>query len=273
MTRFFFVAGNTASDNNTVGNLLDNVQFTTGLLPAEDGEANLTITKVVSGVSEAAMEGYSVEVDVDGQKVTLDNFNPQQGGTYSATKPVTVDHIPGNGNKTVTVTENANTPGGYTAAGSTVSVNGGQAQDGTSTQVALQERGSGSVTFTNTYTPPTPPTPDDVTVGNGKSAVLDEESGNYTLNLSVNGNGSTDTSKRKLDILFILDESGSMDYMLSKDEEPGRWDDERTRDELLQGAVNNLVGLSVSNNNDGIDARFAAVSFSASQYSDTTKGL
>lgn len=271
MTRFFFVAGNTASDNNTVGNLLDNVQFTTGLLPAEDGEANLTITKVVSGVSEAAMEGYSVEVDVDGQKVTLDNFNPQQGGTYSATKPVTVDNIPGNGNKTVTVTENANTPGGYTAAGSTVSVNGGQAQDGTSTQVALQERGSGSVTFTNTYTPPTPPTPDDVTVGNGKSAVLDEESGNYTLNLSVNGNGSTDTSKRKFDILFILDESGSMDYMLSKDEEPGRWDDERTRNELLQGAVNNLVD-SVSNNNDGIDARFAAVSFSASQYSDTTKG-
>ncbi len=262
MTRFFFVAGNTASGNNTVGNLLDNVQFTTGLLPAEDGEANLTITKVVSGVRGAAMEGYSVEVDVDGQKVTLDNFNPQQGGTYSATKTVTVDNIPGNGNKTVTVTENANTPGGYTAAGSTVSVNGGQAQDGTSAQVALQERGSGSVTFTNTYTPPTPPTPDDVTVGNGKSAVLDEESGNYTLNLSVNGNGSTDTSKRKLDILFILDESASMDDGLGSGSSG-------TRMSLLKTAVNNLVD-SVSNNSKGIDAEFAAVSFSSSQNTKST---
>lgn len=262
MTRFFFVAGNTASDNNTVGNLLDNVQFTTGLLPAEDGEANLTITKVVSGVSKAAMEGYSVEVDVDDQKVTLDNFNPQQGGTYSATKMVTVDKIPGNGNKTVTVTENANTPGGYTAAGSTVSVNGDQAQDGTSAQVALQERGSGSVTFTNTYTPPTPPTPDDVAVGNGKSAVLDEESGNYTLNLSVNGNDSTDTSKRKLDILFILDESASMDDGLGSGSSG-------TRMSLLKTAVNNLVD-SVSNNSKGIDAEFAAVSFSSSQNTKST---
>lgn len=271
MTRFFFVAGNTASKDPTVGNLLDNVQFTTGLLPAEEGEANLTITKVVSGVSEAAMEGYSVEVDVDGLRVTLDRFSPQQGGTYSATKTVTVGNIPGNGSKRVTVTENANTPGGYTAAGSTVSVNSEQAQTGTSAQVTLQERGSGNVTFTNTYTPPTPPTPDDVTVGNGKSAVLDEESGNYTLNLSVNGNGSTDASKRKLDILFILDESASMDYMLSKDEEPGYWDDKQTRMQLLQDAVNGLVD-SVSKNSAGIDARFAAVSFSAAQYSDTTNG-
>lgn len=271
MTRFFFVAGNTASGNNTVGNLLDNVQFTTGLLPAEDGEANLTITKVVSGVSEAAMGSYSVEVDVDGQKVMLDSFNPQQGGTYSATKTVTIKNVPANTGKEVSVSETATTPSGYTAAGSTVSVNGGQAQDGTSAQVALQERGSGSVTFTNTYTPPTPPTPDDVTVGNGKSAVLDEESGNYTLNLSVNGNGSTDSSKRKLDILFILDESASMNYMLSEDEEPELWDDEQTRNELLQGAVNNLVD-SVSKNSAGIDARFAAVSFSAAQYSDTTNG-
>lgn len=257
MTRFFFVAGNTASGNNTVGNLLDNVQFTTGLLPAEDGEANLTITKVVSGVSEPAMEGYSVEVDVDGQKVTLDNFSPQQGGTYSATKRVIVDDIPGNGSRTVKVAENANTPGGYTAAGSTVSVNNEQAQTGTSAQVTLQERGSGSVTFTNTYTPPTPPTPEDVSVGNGKSAVLDEETGNYTLNLSVNGNGSTDTSKRKLNILFILDNSNSMNRRLDNNQ-PAYGTDSRM--DLLQAAVGDLVD-SVSNNSKGIDAQFAAVSF------------
>ena len=257
MTRFFFVAGNTASEDPTVGNLLDNVQFTTGLLPAEEGEANLTITKVVSGVSGAAMEGYSIAVDVDGQKVTLDNFSPQQGGTYSATKSVIVDKIPGNGSKTVTVTENASTPDGYTAAGSTVSVNSEQAQTGTSAQVTLQERGSGSVTFTNTYTPPTPPTSDDVTVGNGKSAVLDDETGNYTLNLSVTGSGSTDTSKRKLNILFILDNSNSMNRRLDNNQTAHGTD---SRMDLLQAAVGDLVD-SVSNNSKGIDAQFAAVSF------------
>ena len=257
MTRFFFVAGNTASGNNTVGNLLDNVQFTTGLLPAQDGEANLTITKVVSGVSEAAMKGYSVEVEVDGEKVALDRFNPQQDGTYSASETVTIKNIPGNGNKTVTVTENASTPGGYTAAGSTVSVNGEEAKNGTSAEITLQERGSGLVTFTNTYTPPTPPTSDDVTVGNGKSAVLNDETGNYTLNLSVTGSGSTDTSKRKLNILFILDNSNSMNRRLDNNQTAYGTD---SRMDLLQAAVGDLVD-SVSNNSKGIDAQFAAVSF------------
>lgn len=255
MTRFFFVAGNTASGNNTVGNLLDNVQFTTGLLPAEDGEANLTITKVVSGVSEPAMEGYSVEVDVDGQKVTLDNFNPQQGGTYSATKTVTVDKIPGNGNKTVTVTENANTPGGYTAAGSTVSVNGGQAQDGTSAQVALQERGSGSVVFTNTYKAPEP-----VDLNHSKYVKYNGDD-TYDLSLDVLGSiRSEQGEKIKINLLYVLDNSTSMDYRIGSYGSP-------TRLQALKSAVNEMETTLQAN--DDLDVSRSAVVFSSAQYKNT----
>lgn len=255
MTRFFFVAGNTASGDNTVGNLLDNVQFTTGLLPADDGEANLTITKVVSGVSEAAMEGYSVEVDVDGQKVKLDSFNPQQGGTYSATKTVTVDNIPGNGSKTVTVTENAATPGGYTAAGSTVSVNGEQAQDGTSAQVALQERGSGSVTFTNTYKAPEP-----VDLGHSKYVKYNGDD-TYDLSLDVLGSiRSEQGEKIKINLLYVLDNSTSMDDRI------GSWGTP-TRLSALKDAVG-AMETTLSNNGD-LDVSRSAVVFSSARYNNT----
>lgn len=255
MTRFFFVAGNTASGNNTVGNLLDNVQFTTGLLPAEDGEANLTITKVVSGVSEAAMESYSVVVDVDGQKVTLGNFNPQQGGTYSATETVTVENIPGNGNKTVTVTENASTPGGYTATGSTVSVNNEEAQTGTSAQVTLQERGSGSVTFTNTYKAPEP-----VDLGHSKYVKYNGDD-TYDLSLDVLGSiFSGPGEKIKINLLYVLDNSTSMDDRI------GLWGSS-TRLSALKDAVR-AMETTLSNNGD-LDVSRSAVVFSSARYSNT----
>lgn len=255
MTRFFFVAGDTASGNNTVGNLLDNVQFTTGLLPAEDGEANLTITKVVSGVSEAAMEGYSVEVDVDGQKVRLDSFNPQQGGTYSATKTVTIKNVPANTGKEVSVSETATTPSGYTATGSTVSVNGGQAQDGTSAQVTLQERGSGSVTFTNTYKAPEP-----VDLGHSKYVKYNGDD-TYDLSLDVLGSiRSEQGEKIKINLLYVLDNSTSMDDRIGSSGTP-------TRLSALKNAVR-AMETTLSNNGD-LDVSRSAVVFSSARYSNT----
>ena len=44
----------------------------------------------------------------------------------------------------------------------------------------------------------------------GKSAVLNEDTGNYTLELSVTGDRGSVSNKQKLDVLFILDESNSM---------------------------------------------------------------
>ena len=102
-------------------------------------------------------------------------------------------------------------------------------------------------------------------VTTGKTAVLkDDESGNYDLTLSISGDrGQADGEDVKVDILFILDESGSMDYSLYSDNDAG-WGDSRM--DLLKEAVRGLITTVESN--DDIDARYSAVSFSRSQYRD-----
>ena len=94
-----------------------------------------------------------------------------------------------------------------------------------------QGGGQGGTTVTN------------ATVTTGKTAVLRDD-GNYDLTLSVSGDRGSSESKQKVDVLFILDKSGSMT--------PDRMSQ-------LKDAVNTLV--STVGDNDGIDARYAAVAF------------
>lgn len=99
------------------------------------------------------------------------------------------------------------------------------------------------------------------TVATTKTAVLKDDSGNYDLTLSISGDRGSSSKKQKVDILFILDKSGSMDYSLDEDEDAGRW--ESSRMDLLQEAVSNLV--DTVEQNDSIDARYGAVAFARSQ--------
>ena len=50
LTRFFFVAGATASKDNTVGNFLDDVWFTQDIIPVEEDEFTLRIEKKIEGL-------------------------------------------------------------------------------------------------------------------------------------------------------------------------------------------------------------------------------
>lgn len=161
LTRFFFVSGDTASRKNgkvdrTCGNLLDNVLFTTEMLPPNKGTANLMIEKVVQGVADEDIDNYSVDLTLSGEgfskKVTISRFAPQGDGTYVGTAQVTVDEIAANGSKTVTVSEDAPIDfDGYTYTGSTVEVNDGGSSDRTSAAITLPDAGEGTVTFTNCY--------------------------------------------------------------------------------------------------------------------------
>lgn len=162
LTRFFFVSGDTASryDNGSVdrtrGNLLDNVLFTTEMLPPNKGTANLMIEKVVQGVSDEDIDNYSVDLTLSGEdfykKVTISSFIPQGDGTYVGTAQVTVDEIAANGSKAVTVSETApNDFDGYTYTGSTVEVNDGGSSGGIIAEITLSDTGEGTVTFTNCY--------------------------------------------------------------------------------------------------------------------------
>ncbi|MBW3082132.1 Spy0128 family protein [Bifidobacterium phasiani] len=97
----------------------------------------------------------------------------------------------------------------------------------------------------------------DVTVTTGKTAVLNDD-GNYDLTLSVTGDRGSSSQKQKVDVLFILDKSGSMAFTLDKEDEyPGKYEDSRM--DLLQSSVKSLVDTVEAN--DGIDARYAAVAF------------
>ncbi|WP_337646751.1 DUF7604 domain-containing protein [Bifidobacterium pullorum] len=83
----------------------------------------------------------------------------------------------------------------------------------------------------------------EATVTTGKTAVLRDD-GNYDLTLTVSGDRGTSENKQKVDVLFILDKSGSMTS---------------SRMTQLKSAVNPLV--DTVEDNDGIDARYAAVAF------------
>lgn len=56
LTRFFFMSGDTASGDNTVGNFLDNVGFSQELPPVADDEFTLQIKKNFEGLGSADIE-------------------------------------------------------------------------------------------------------------------------------------------------------------------------------------------------------------------------
>ncbi len=158
LTTFFFVAvdtGSTASNKETIGNLLDRVYFTTDLIPANPDSANLTVTKTVEGLNLEENSAYNVTVDVyDGQnKVashTFDanDFDAQGKASYN----FVIQGIPVNGSKTLTVTETATGASeGYNVT-QTVLVGSGSEEDGTTASVTVEGGQNYTVAFTNTYT-------------------------------------------------------------------------------------------------------------------------
>ena len=173
LTRFFFVSVDAAYDKRndavrnkygTVGNLIDDVWFSTKVPEPDDDEAQLTVQKTVSGLSEREMEDYSITLTVtprNGQpetiKFTGKNFSPSAGNTYTATKTITYTVAPNTGSKTVTVSESGYEVSGYEVS-STYDVTGAATASGTGTQVSnitIPARQNATVTFTNTYTPTT----------------------------------------------------------------------------------------------------------------------
>lgn len=102
---------------------------------------------------------------------------------------------------------------------------------------------------------PENPSTSSATVTTGKSAVLNDETGNYTLNLSVSGDRGNKTQKQKANILFILDRSSSMWY----DYGGSGQDADKTRMEVLQREANALVDKIAENKQ--IDANYSIVQF------------
>lgn len=162
VTRFFFVAVDTASNDSSVGNLIDYVGFGSHPRPPEQDEGLLTIRKVVKGFQPdaAGTADYSVTVYVQGdgidQDVVLTNFT-NENGDWVAQGSVTVENMDPGTSQDVTVSEVvSNAPENYTETSVATSTDGDvqQGEDGKSlsnvTIKAGDETGT-TITFTNTY--------------------------------------------------------------------------------------------------------------------------
>ncbi len=101
LTRFFFVAGQTAFDKNntgnssnikkgTVGNHLDNVSFSETLPDPNPDTGHLQIVKTVRGLTEDQAASYQMQVKITGpdqksETVSLSQFTRNDDGSYSCT--------------------------------------------------------------------------------------------------------------------------------------------------------------------------------------------
>ncbi len=171
LTRYFFVAGETAFDRNrppestaapyTVGNHLDNVHFSTELPPPDEGRANLEIRKTVCGMSEddarALLEQLRFEIrGFAGAPVTfsggdMTDFTADGAGACTAVYRTVID-LGAADSVTVTVTEEETGAeyGGYLHRDTAVST-GGAPASGYAGTLTIRDKASGTVAFTNTY--------------------------------------------------------------------------------------------------------------------------
>lgn len=150
LTRFFFVAGSTASDDETVGNHIDKVWFSTELPPPSPDKGHLTVTKTVDGLTSEEMKAYSVEIVIGNEQYILSNFTENADGSYSASH--TFEDLKPNA---YNVSENVikekieNFDTKYTEI-STAEV-GGNTITGKSIRAKIEDGKTTVVNFTNTY--------------------------------------------------------------------------------------------------------------------------
>ncbi len=122
-TRFFFAAGDTATGDVTVGNLIDNVWFSSELPPAQPNKGHLTVTKTVTGVGrDAVMDNYYVKISInDGEFTGTINHFEYNVFTGNWVGSVSFQNL-SLGNYTATETEFGAIPGYEAAAsGNTIS--------------------------------------------------------------------------------------------------------------------------------------------------------
>ena len=218
MTRFFFVAGATASGINTVGNFLDNVQFTQELPPASPGAFTLKVEKKVVGLEPSAVLKQNMKFTIkaynpdgseaknaplNGEHFSLNDMTyDEDGHVYS--KLFANEKIDANKEYIYKVEETGSQVSTHTVA-TTQTVSGGKVQnDEESTKIG--ERDSVTFRITNTYTPIDI---NSVIEYNKTATLLDWNQRTYKIDLTASSK-TTQSMKTPYDIVLVLDQSGSM---------------------------------------------------------------
>ena len=212
-TRFFFVAGNTASNKLTVGNFIDNVRFTRDRLTPAAGTANITVTKTITGLSAADADTLAKKLSFKVGDVRRLKYSDMtwtfENGVYRGS---TIVNIPQDKCGNIKVEEIGTLDvSGYTRNKS-IFVDSTVAGSGiTSTDMNIAVGNSKSVEFKNNYSQ---------NGGSGEtveSKMLHEKyikrntDGTYDITLNASGTIGSDVKKAFVDIVLVVDTSGSME--------------------------------------------------------------
>lgn len=211
-TRFFFVAGSTASNIDTVGNFIDNVKFTRDRLTPVAGTANVTVTKTITGLSAADAETLAKKLSFKvGNVQTLtyaDMTWTYENGVYRGS---TIVNIPQDKCGNIKIEETGTLDvSGYTR-NTSIFVDSTVAGSGiTSTDMNIAVGNSRSVEFKNNYSQ---------NGGSGETVeskmfhekyIKRNDNGTYDITLNASGTIGSDVKKAFVDIVLVVDTSGSM---------------------------------------------------------------
>lgn len=211
-TRFFFVVGSTASNDATVGNFIDNVKFTRDRLTPVAGTANVTVTKTITGLSAKAAETLAKQLQFKVGDVRTLSYNDMtwtyENGVY---KGSTIVNIPQDKCGNINVKEEGTLDvSGYTR-NTSIFVDSTVAGSGiTSTNMNITVGNSRSVEFKNNYSP---------NGGSGETVeskmfhekyIKRNDNGTYDITLNASGTIGSDVKKAFVDIVLVVDTSGSM---------------------------------------------------------------
>lgn len=211
-TRFFFVAGSTASNIDTVGNFIDNVKFTRDRLTPVAGTANVTVTKTITGLSAADAETLAKKLSFkvgDVQTLTYADMTwTYENGVYRGS---TIVNIPQDKCGNIKIEETGTLDVlGYTR-NTSIFVDSTVAGSGiTSTDMNIAVGNSRSVEFKNNYSQ---------NGGSGETVeskmfhekyIKRNDNGTYDITLNASGTIGSDVKKAFVDIVLVVDTSGSM---------------------------------------------------------------
>lgn len=256
-TRFFFVAGNTASNKLTVGNFIDNVRFTRDRLTPAAGTANVTVTKTITGLSAADADTLAKKLSFKVGDVRTLKYSDMtwtfENGVYRGS---TIVNIPQDKCGNIKVEEIGTLDvSGYTR-NTSIFVDSTVAGSGiTSTDMNIAVGNSKSVEFKNNYSQ---------NGGSGEtveSKMLHEKyikrntEGTYDITLNASGTIGSDVKKAFVDIVLVVDTSGSMEG------------DNLTS---TKNAINALVD-AFDAKKETVDTKYKLVTFSSSAKTQTDK--
>ena len=212
-TRFFFVAGSTASNIDTVGNFIDNVRFTRDRLTPVAGTANVTVTKTITGLSAADAETLAKKLSFKVGNVSTLSYNDMtwtyENGVYRGS---TIVNIPQDKCGDINIEETGTLDvSGYTR-NTSIFVDSTVAGSGiTSTNMNIAVGNSRSVEFKNNYSQ---------NGGSGETVeskmfhekyIKRNTDGTYDITLNASGTIGSDVKKAFVDIVLVVDTSGSME--------------------------------------------------------------